>query len=94
MNSIRRKDISTFLKNIAKDKIFHVEFIKKTDGSIRNMNCRLGVTKFVKGVRSNEVSDKENGLLTVWDTQKKDYRRINIEGVLYLKVNGKYWTVK
>lgn len=60
-----------------KGHFFKVVFIKR-DGSIREMICRTGVHKYVKG--TGAPSDK---VVTVWDTSKKAYRAIKPETVLY-----------
>lgn len=66
-------------------KFFTVEFIKRTTGEIRTMNCRMGVTKHLKG-GSKGYSAKQHKLVTVYDVQKQGYRSIALEGVI--KVNG------
>jgi hypothetical protein len=62
-------------------KIFSVEFIKK-DGSRRLMNCRLGVTKHLKGGSSTL---DPNQYITVYDMQSKGYRAINVDTIIDLK---------
>ena len=62
-------------------KIFSVEFVKK-DGSVRLMNCRLGVTKYLKGGSSTLDSNK---FITVYDMQSKGYRAINKEAIINVK---------
>ena len=63
-------------------KFFSARFVKK-DGSTRDMVCRLGVTKHLKGGTSNLDPNK---YLVVWDAQKREYRSINVETVTH--VNG------
>ena len=62
-------------------KIFSVEFVKK-DGSVRLMNCRLGVTKHLKGGSSTLDPDK---FITVYDLQSEGYRAINKEAIINVK---------
>jgi hypothetical protein len=62
-------------------RIFSITFVKR-DGSIRNMNCRLGVTKYIKGTGTAA----RTGVVTVYDLQKKQYRSIRPETVLRIKV--------
>jgi hypothetical protein len=62
-------------------KIFSVEFIKK-DGSRRLLNCRLGVTKHLKGGSSTLDPDQ---FITVYDLQSKGYRAINVDTILNVK---------
>jgi hypothetical protein len=62
-------------------KIFTVEFTKK-DGTIRVMNCRLGVTKYLKGGSSTLDANK---FITVYDMQSKGYRAINKQSILTVR---------
>ena len=62
-------------------KIFTVEFTKK-DGTIRIMNCRLGVTKYLKGGSSTLDPNK---FITVYDMQSKGYRAINKDAILAVR---------
>lgn len=52
---------------------------KKKDGSIRVMNCRLGVTKHLKGGASTLNPEK---YITVYDMQSKGYRAIAKDAIL------------
>ena len=61
-----------------------VTFIKK-DGTQRTMLCRLGVTKYLKGGTSKLDADK---YLTVFDVKKEEYRAINKETILSVKLAG------
>jgi hypothetical protein len=58
-----------------------IKFIKK-DGSLRVMNCRLGVTKHLKGGTSTLNPDK---FITVYDLKSEGYRAINKESILDVK---------
>jgi hypothetical protein len=62
-------------------KIVTVTFTKK-DGSIRVMNCRLGVTKHLKGGESKLNSDK---YITVYDLKSEGYRAIAKDQILAIK---------
>jgi hypothetical protein len=68
-------------------KIFSVTFIKK-DGTIRDMTCRLGVTKHLKG---GELSHDPNelGHLIVFDMKKESYRTINLNTITRIKFENK-----
>lgn len=55
-----------------------VTFLKK-DGSIRKMNCRMGVTKHLKGGESTLDAAK---YVTVFDMTKGEYRAVNRETIL------------
>jgi hypothetical protein len=65
-------------------KIVSVVFIKK-DGSQRNLVGRLGVTKALKG---GVKQVDENKFITIFDMQKNDYRNINRDTIISIKMNG------
>jgi hypothetical protein len=71
--------------------IFAVEFVKRTDGGLRRMTCRLGVKKHLKGGDA-AYSAKEHNLLTVFDMDKGGYRSIPVESVQSLTVHGQTFT--
>ena len=76
-----------FLKEVlaaTKGKFFTVVFIKK-DGSTRSMNCRLGVTKHLKGGVSNLNPDQ---YLTVYDVQAEGYRAVNLSTIVSVTCGG------
>lgn len=62
-------------------KFFTVTF-KKKDGSIRKMNARTGVKKYLKGgVNLNSNPDH----IIVFDMGNRQYRTVNLSEVLELK---------
>lgn len=67
--------------------IFAVEFVKRTDGSIREMLCRTGVTKGTKG-GSMGYDPANHGLLSVYDMQKKGFRSIPVDAIQHLSMDG------
>lgn len=62
-------------------KIVTVTFTKK-DGTIRVMNCRLGVTKHLQGGVSTLNPDK---YITVYDLKNEGYRAIAKDQILSIK---------
>ena len=74
------------LKELVGSKIFSVIFEKK-DGALREMVCRLGVTKHLKG-RELKYSPEDYNYLTVFDMQKQEYRTININTLKRIKLDG------
>lgn len=78
--------------------IFGVTFIKKTDGSLRNMQARMHVTRDVKGVLPEghrKAEDRRNNVLTVFDMQALDkvgpkgaFRRINLSALRSCRLHG------
>lgn len=73
-------------------KIFSVQFVKK-NGDIRDMVCRLGVTKGVTGVGMS-YNPADHNLVTVFDMQKGEFRMINMETIIKMKLNGEVIYVK
>jgi len=72
---------------VSDGKTFTVEFIKRTTGELRTMNCRLGVKKFLRGGKM-AYSPAEKQLLTVFDMKAKSYRTIPVEGIQRVSVGG------
>ena len=71
--------------------IFSVCFVK-ADGTLRDMVCRTGVSKHVKGV-GMAYEPKEYGLVTVFDVQKKAYRMIRLETLRRVTMDGETFAV-
>jgi len=65
-------------------KFFGVTFIKRTTGESRNLNGRLGVKKYVKGI-GLAFSPQEKELIVVYDVKKRGYRMIPEEGIISLR---------
>ena len=76
----------------SKGRIFTATIIR-TNGERREMNCRLGVTKYVTGEGLKFDPAKKN-LVTVFDMQKNAYRMINIDGLEALKIEGEEFTIE
>lgn len=85
MNSITIENATKLMK-FTNGRIFSVSFVKK-DGSTREMTCRLGVKKHLKG---GELSydPSEYDLKTVFDLQKNQYRMINLDTLLSITIDG------
>jgi hypothetical protein len=58
-----------------------VTFVKKT-GEVRTMNCRVGVTKHLKGGVSYVNPEQ---YVTVYDMQSEGYRSINRDTIVDVK---------
>lgn len=67
--------------------IFYVEFVKRTDGSIRKMVCRTGVSKGTKG-GSMGYDPTQHGLLSVYDMDAKGFRSIPVDAITHLTMDG------
>jgi hypothetical protein len=68
---------------------FGVQFIKK-DGSKRDMTCRLGVRKGVKGT-GMAYDPFSKGLVPVYEPGKDDFRMVNLKTITRLIVNGEVY---
>jgi hypothetical protein len=60
-----------------KGRFMTIKFVKK-DATIRTMNCRLGVKKYLHGGKSNV---DQNDYVTVYDLNAKGYRSVNLSTV-------------
>jgi len=68
-----------------------VEFVKK-DGSLRKMNFRRGVTKYLRGGKS--TLDGKDHLVIVYDLKAKGYRVFNKNTTKRLVVGGEEYVVE
>jgi hypothetical protein len=68
----------------SKGKFITVNFIKK-DGTVRNLNGRIGVTKHLKGGVSTVNTDK---YLVVYDTVAQGYRSVNKDTIVSVTCEG------
>jgi hypothetical protein len=87
-------NLEEFEKATSDGTIFTVDFIKRTTGEMRKMNCRRGVKKGVTG-EGRKFDPKAKNLLGVFDMQvvetsgeKGAFRFINLEGLMTLKFKG------
>lgn len=67
-------------------KFFQVTFIK-SDGSVRKMVCRVGVTSHLKG-GSKTFSDLDKGLMTVYDVHSRGYRSFSLDRLISFTFGG------
>ena len=74
------------IRDLVGSKIFSVVFEKK-DGSLREMVCRLGVKKHLKG-GDLTYNPEERNYLVVFDMQAEGYRTINIKTLKKIKLDG------
>ena len=66
-------------------KFFTAKFLKRSNGAERTMNCRLNVTKHLRGGPA-AYNPAEHNLLTVYDVKAQGYRCIPLESLF--EVNG------
>ena len=77
--------VTPVIKNMVGQKIFKAKFVKK-NGEIREMNCKLGVKKHLKGGISVNNRDR---YLTVYDMKRSGYRNINLNTILEITCGKK-----
>jgi len=78
-------------------RFFHVEFVKRTDGAYRKMDCRLGVKKHLKG-GDQGYEPATFDLLTVWDKNAepkytKEEKAQLEEGIIMPKDKGGFRSI-
>ena len=87
-----KKIKATDPRNSGKGEFFTVTFTKRTDGSIRTLNGRLGVRKHLKGGDlPYDAAAKE--LLPVYDTKAEGHRMIDLLSIISAKVGRKEYIV-
>jgi hypothetical protein len=69
--------------NQTNGQIFTVIFRKK-NGEIREMNCRTGVVKHLRG-GEKKGDDERDGNVTVYDLRVKGYRRFKTANVMEIR---------
>jgi hypothetical protein len=71
------------IKAVPTGRFFKVVFTKRTDGSRREMLCRTGVSKYLKGGAQAYEPDAKN-LIFVWDAERfaKESKGITNEDML------------
>lgn len=74
-----------------KGQFFSVEFVKK-DGSYRQMNCRTGVKKHLRGGVATYSANPKN--IGVYDQVTGAYRCFNQDRVISLTCAGKQYEVE
>lgn len=87
---MQTEKLRSIIKELAGGKIFGCTFVKRSNGEVRDMTCRLGVKKGqVGGELGFDIVEK--GLLPVFDMAKNDYRMINLETVTEIRANGQVY---
>jgi len=89
---ISKQEAGQMVMNYKSGQFFTVKFIKRTDGSLRTMNCRKGVRKNLKGV-GHSYDPAKKKLVCVRDVQKRAYRMISLENITELSMRGKKYIV-
>ena len=89
---LTNKELAQLLSNLQTNHIFSVTFIKRTTGEVRQMNCRKGVSKGVKGIGLS-YDPKAHNLLGVFDMANDGFRMLNLENLISAKIDGQEYIV-
>lgn len=84
-------EVSDLRKLVGDGRFFGVSFVKRGDGTLRHMNCRVGVKAGTTGAGAAYDAESK-GLLTVFDVQKKGYRMIPVENIREIRTKGRRLT--
>jgi len=79
-------DRKTLIDTLGDGLICAVTFTK-ADGTVREMQCRLGVKSALAGGKKS-YDDAEKNILTVYDMVNKGYRSIKIETIRKIVAHG------
>ena len=92
MKIITKAEVLPLLQTL-RGKFFTVEFIKRTTGERRVMNCTTNYeSKLAGGEPAYDFNEKQ--LIPVWDLGKRAFRSIPLDSVLVIKANGIVFQVK
>lgn len=90
MQKITREYAEDLIKS-SNGSIFSVTFVK-SDGTLRDMVCRTGVTKYVKG-KGLSFDPKDYELVTVFDLQRNAYRMIRLNTLRRVTMGGQTFAI-
>lgn len=95
VDSLTKKQAEAVIRN-SNGKIMNVLFVKRTTGELREMVCRTGVKKHLKGGEP-AYNFKEKNLVSVYDMQAevgKGYRAIPLENIRSITIDGTHFKVR
>jgi hypothetical protein len=89
-------ELRDLIKTLAGGTVFSVLFRKRTNNEMREMRCRLGVKRGVKGGDGlGPTHDAlERGLLTVYDMEMRGWRSVPLDAIEWIKIRGQVYTNK
>ena len=70
MKKITRQTAVQKIQQVPSNQMFHVKFIKRTNGEEREMLCRYGVKKFLTPGAEKKYNPKDHNLVHVFDMGK------------------------
>lgn len=83
---------ATKFRQFVKGGVFTAVFRKK-DGTIRTINARLGVAKYLKGTAPEATAKRnatlaERNMIGVFEMPRVQYRTLNLSTLIELRANG------
>ncbi len=85
---LKKDQVLAFIDALTEGQIFSVIF-EKADGTLRRMQCKQGVTKFLKGGEATYNSNPDNvGVYDLEARGKSNYRCFNATRVLRIRGGG------
>ena len=87
----KKEEAIEMIKN-SNGKIFGVRFIKRTNGEMRTMSARRGVSKGVTG-EGLKYDPESKQLLTVYDMNKQGHRMINTNDIMNVRISGDLYMI-
>lgn len=91
VEQIDARRAAEFLWNETEGRIFSVYFRKK-DGTMREMTCRRGVKRHLRG-GSLPYDPKVRNLLPVFDMSAEDYRVVNLSTLVSFNIGGETFII-
>ena len=82
---VSRRKAAEIIRGLEDGRFFTVIFKKRGDDSIRVMNCRQRVRKYLAGGPA-AYNFNEKGLVSVFDMQKMEYRCFPLDALIELRV--------
>jgi hypothetical protein len=89
---IARQRAAQFLESETGGRFVSVYFQKK-DGTMREMVCRRGVRKYLRGGEL-PYDPKSRLLIPVFEVSSREYRMVNIASLVSFKVSGETYIVQ
>lgn len=83
MNTAKVNNFKAFINSL-NGRFFTVDYIKK-DGSVRTINGRTGVIKYLKG---GVCGNQNIEALITYSIKDKGYRTINTDSILAIRANN------
>ena len=90
---VSKREAAEIIKNYKGGTFFTVTFVKRTDGTVRTMNCRKGVTRGING-HGRSFDPEQRNLVSVYDVQKQGHRYISLEDIREVKIRKQVFVAK